>query len=114
MSRSLNGSNVIRQEFVDEVGAVPRDERHPARFPLGVDNLEQLDELFASHRRADLDPDRVAQPAKELDVGSREAARAIPDPKEMTCFISIPSSKVSTSSNGSLPSEERSTYAEVQ
>jgi hypothetical protein len=45
--------------------------------------VEQTHELVGGHAGADLDANRVADPAKVLDVRARQLARAVADPEEV-------------------------------
>jgi hypothetical protein len=65
------------------VGDIPRDERHPPLLPALVQHVQQAHELVAAERRANFDPDRIADPAEVLDVGACELARAVADPEEV-------------------------------
>ncbi|CAB4928128.1 unannotated protein [freshwater metagenome] len=72
------------QDVAHGTGAHPGDEGEPARDPLGIEDLGELDDLVRRCGRAHLDTDRVSDLGGEVHVGSIELAGALADPQEMT------------------------------
>jgi len=58
----------------------PGDQGQPSRLQRRVEPLAQLDRPLGGRRRAELDPDRVVQPAQQLDVRAVEVAGPLADP----------------------------------
>ena len=71
------------QPILDLIGAHAGDQREPAGQPRGVERLAQLEHLLGRGGRAELDAERVADAAEELDVGAVELARALADPEHV-------------------------------
>ena len=68
---------------MDLVLAHARDERELARQAIGVERLAQAEHLVGGRARAELDADRIADAAQELDVGMVELAGALTDPQHV-------------------------------
>jgi hypothetical protein len=64
-------------------GAHPDDEREAARLALRVERVDQGQGVLGGRRRAELDPDRVADVPHELHVRAVELPGALADPQEV-------------------------------
>ncbi|MNV98430.1 hypothetical protein D3C71_1936840 [compost metagenome] len=67
----------------DLVRAHAHDQVEATRVVVRVEDVNQADQLVRVHARADLDPDRVADAAQELDVGAIQLAGAVADPQHV-------------------------------
>ena len=83
VARGADGGDVGGQVGGDPVGAVARDEGDLADFAGRVEEVEERGQVGGRHAGPDLDADRVAEAAEELDVRVRELARAVADPEEV-------------------------------
>lgn len=68
MPRGLDGSDVTRQELLNEVGTVSRDESDPSGLLVGIDDTEETHELDGVRGGANFDSDRVAKTYGTLSV----------------------------------------------
>ena len=66
-----------------EPRAHARDESQPSRLAPRVEPADQCEKILRSRQGADLDSDRVADAAGELDVRAVEGAGPLADPKEV-------------------------------
>lgn len=101
VSGLLNCRDVSREELFDLRRAVTSDERHTSALLVRVHNYEkrdqfyptrrtgtqltvqQPDQLFILHARANLDTDGVPDTPEVLDVCSSQLPRTISNPQEM-------------------------------
>ena len=72
-----------RKRLAHALRAHPRDQRQAARDAAGIEPLGERDRVLGRRRRAELDPDRVADAGEELDVRAAEIARALADPEHV-------------------------------
>ena len=77
---ALDGADHVRQVLADLVGAEAADQRQPARLVVGVEHVDQLQQLVGLQRRAALQPDRVLDAAEIFDMAVVELAGAVADP----------------------------------
>ena len=82
-ARLPHGAQQARQLALELVHAHPADEREPPRLVLGVQPVDEAQQVLGLGRRADLQPDRVADAAHELDMRAVQLAGAVADPEEM-------------------------------
>ena len=83
---SLRGAHLLHdrgQSVANFAGTHPRDERQPARLAVGVELVDQAQEVVRVGFGAHLDPDGVANPGEEVDVCSPDVAGALPHPDEV-------------------------------
>lgn len=80
---ALDGGDVGGEVLADLAGAVAGNQGYLADFAVGVDDVEEADELVGGHAGADLDADGVGDAAEEFDVGTVELACAVADPEEV-------------------------------
>ncbi len=102
-ARRLHGVAVHRVARPDDLGAAgryrlhqrwqrvaypacahPGDQGEPARLAVRVQGCDQRQHILRAGRRADLDRDRVADPARELDVGTTGITGALADPQQVS------------------------------
>src|SRR5215203_1465157 len=69
-----------RQRLTDVAGTHPRDEGQPAGLAIGVDLVDDAQEVVGVGVRRHLDPHGVADGGDEVDVGAVEIAGALPHP----------------------------------
>ena len=77
------GFHQPRQSGGDLVGAEAAIERQAARLVIGVEGVDQGQQLLRLDRRADLDADRVLHALHEVDVGAIELAGSLADPQQV-------------------------------
>src|SRR6516162_9336033 len=82
-SLAFHRAKQSRQLFGDLVGAEPGNQRQPSRLVVGIEQVDQLDQLVRLHRRAAFQADRILDAAKIFDVSVVELPRAVADPDEM-------------------------------
>ena len=63
------------------------DQRQAAGLVVGIEHVDQLQQLLRRHRWPDLDRDRIADAAEILDVRAIERRGAHPDPREMRAEV---------------------------
>ena len=77
------GFEKARELALDVLCAHARDERQAARFVVGVETLDEAQDVVRRGRGAELDSDRVPDAAEELHVSAAEIARPLPDPRQV-------------------------------
>src|SRR5262245_25180066 len=77
---ALDGAHHARQMLADLFAAEARDQRQPARLVVGIENVDQLEQLVRLQRRATFQADRVLDAAEIFDMGVIELAGAVADP----------------------------------
>ncbi|MOA10002.1 hypothetical protein D3C78_1298710 [compost metagenome] len=80
---ALDGADQPWQVLTDLAGAHAHDEVEAPGVVGRVERIDQADQLFRVHARADLDPDRVVHPAQELHMCAIELAGAVADPQHV-------------------------------
>ena len=69
--------------LVDLVVAEAADQRQPARLVLGVEHVDQPEQLVGLERRPAFHADRILDAAAILDMGVVGLARAVADPEHV-------------------------------
>src|SRR5436190_3207593 len=77
---ALDGADHSRQMLADLLGAKARDQRQPARLVVGIEHVDELQQLVRLERRAAFQADRVLDAAEIFDMGVVELARTVADP----------------------------------
>ena len=77
---ALDGADQRRQRRLDLVGAEAADQRQPPRLRVGIERVDQADEVVGLDRRAAFEADRVLHPAAIFDMRAAERAGAVADP----------------------------------
>src|SRR5690348_13124267 len=83
LALALHGADQAGQMVGDLVGAETVDQGQPARLVVGIEHVDQLEQLVGLERRAAFQPDRVSDAAEIFDMAVVELAGAVPDPDEM-------------------------------
>ena len=78
-----DGPDQRRELVLHPPRAHPRDQRQPARRPLGIEPLAGVDEIVGGRRRPDLEAQWVSDAREELDVGAVRLARPVADPQHV-------------------------------
>src|SRR6185437_14322999 len=77
---ALHRADQDRQVVGDLVGAEAVDQRQPARLVVGIEHVDQLEQLVRLQRRAAFQTDRVLDAAEIFDMTVLELAGAVADP----------------------------------
>ncbi len=86
---AFNRTDQLWQMVAYLVGAHAHDQVEAARVVVRVEDVDQAHQIVGVHAWTDLDPDRVVDPAQELDVGTIELARAVTDPQHVRRAIVV-------------------------
>ncbi len=89
LALALYRTNQVGQVVADLAGAHARNQVEAAWVVVRVEDVDQADQVLRFHARADLDPDRVVDPAQELDVGAVQLPRAVADPEHVRRAVVI-------------------------
>ena len=80
----------------------------PARLAVRVQGCDQREHILRTGRRADLDGYRVADPARELDVGAAGSTGALADPQQVSRqIIGEPAPRVDPGQRPLIVKEQR-------
>src|SRR5690242_4324063 len=77
---ALNGADHTGQMLADLLVAEARDQGQPARLVVGIEHIDQFQELVGLQRWAAFEADRIFDAAEIFDMGVVELAGAVADP----------------------------------
>src|SRR6266700_2192084 len=77
---ALDAADQTRQMIADLVGAEAVDQRQPARLVIGIEHVDQPQQLVAFERWAAFQADRVPDATEIFDMGVIELPGAVADP----------------------------------
>ena len=79
----LHRLHQARQSLADLVHAEATDQGQPAGRVVGIEHIDQTQQVLGLHGRTAFQADRVSDAARELDMGPVQLSRTLTDPDHM-------------------------------